>query len=74
MAGERPPHVQSSWLRTTTISITICHLEEAVLETVGVNNTISSPIDDVPARTNGSMSHNLVTLVWEHAALKETRE
>ena len=73
-ALERPPHVQSSWLRTTTISITNCHLEEVVLETVGVNNTISSPIGDIPAGTNGSMSHNLVTLVWENAALKETRE
>ncbi|KZS06229.1 Uncharacterized protein APZ42_030416 [Daphnia magna] len=42
-----------------------CRLEEVTLETECADCTISSPIGDVPGVINGSISHNLVTIVWK---------
>jgi len=65
-ALDGPPHIQSSWLQTTTASIVNCHLEEITLETECSNCTISSPLGDIPGNANGTFSHNLVTIVWDN--------
>ena len=70
---EKSPHVQGSWLRTNTDSIINCRLEEVVLETECADCVISSPLGDIPGKANGSLSHNLVTLVWDNS-LKEPRK
>ncbi|KAK4017448.1 hypothetical protein OUZ56_032759 [Daphnia magna] len=44
-----------------------CRLEEATLETECANCTISSPIGDIPGGINGSVSHNLVTIVLKES-------
>ena len=67
------PHVQGSWLRTISISTVNCRLEEVALESECTNCTISSPLGDIPGTSNGSISHNLVTLVWEDS-WKEQQE
>lgn len=72
-ALESPPHIQGSWLRTTTASLVNCHLEEVSLEAECGNCTISSPIGDIPGGTNGSITHNLVTLVWEDSWKEKTK-
>ena len=64
---EGAPHVQASWWWTRQESLVNCRLEEVSLETEAANSTISSPIGDIPAGTDGSISHNLVTLVWDNS-------
>nr|CAH0101626.1 unnamed protein product [Daphnia galeata] len=70
---EKSPHVQGSWLRTNADSIINCRLEEVVLETECTDCVISSPLGVIPGKANGSLSHNLVTIVWDNS-LKEPRK
>ncbi|KZS02009.1 Uncharacterized protein APZ42_001120 [Daphnia magna] len=51
----------------------IPNVQEVTLETEGVNCTISSPIGDIPGGINGSVSHNLVTIVWKES-LREVQQ
>ncbi|KAK4009586.1 hypothetical protein OUZ56_018720 [Daphnia magna] len=70
---ERIPNVQGSWLQVTADQLINCRLEEVTLETECANCTISSPIGDIPGGINGSVSHNLVTIVWK-ASLREVQQ
>ncbi|XP_045023839.1 uncharacterized protein LOC123468628 [Daphnia magna] len=70
---EGSPHVQGSWLQTSTDYLINCRLEEVVLETECSDCVISSPIGDIPASANGSFVHNLVTIVWDNS-LKESQK
>ncbi|KAK4045722.1 hypothetical protein OUZ56_033604 [Daphnia magna] len=70
---ERIPNVQGSWLHVTADQLINCRLEEVTLETECANCTISSPIGDRPGGINGSVSHNLVTIVWK-ASLREVQQ
>ena len=65
--------MQGSWLRTNTDSIINCRLEEVVLKTECADCVISSFLGDIPGKANGSLSHNLVTIVWDNS-LKEPRK
>ncbi|KAI9558368.1 hypothetical protein GHT06_015135 [Daphnia sinensis] len=64
---ERVPNVQGSWLQVTADQLINCRLEEVTLETECANCTISSPIGDIPGGINGSVFHNLVTIVWKES-------
>lgn len=64
---ERVPNVQGKWLLVTGDQLVNCKLEEVTLETECNNCTISSPIGDIPGGTNGSISHNLVTIIWKES-------
>ncbi|KAK4037929.1 hypothetical protein OUZ56_029953 [Daphnia magna] len=70
---ERIPNVQGSWLQVTADQLINCRLEEVTLETECANCTISSPIGDIPVGINGSVSHNLVTIVWKES-LREVQQ
>ncbi|KAK4027614.1 hypothetical protein OUZ56_016662 [Daphnia magna] len=70
---ERIPNVQGSWLQVTGDQLINCRLEEVTLETECANCTISSPIGDIPGGINGSVSHNLVTIVWKES-LREVQQ
>ncbi|KZR96184.1 Uncharacterized protein APZ42_009628, partial [Daphnia magna] len=70
---ERIPNVQGSWLQVTADQLINCRLEEVTLETECANCTISSPIGDIPGGINGSVSHNLVTIVWKES-LREVQQ
>ncbi|KAI9551171.1 hypothetical protein GHT06_006389 [Daphnia sinensis] len=70
---ERVPNVQGSWLQVTADQLINCRLEEVTLETECANCTISSPIGDIPGGINGSVSHNLVTIVWKES-LREIQQ
>lgn len=70
---ERVPNVQGRWLLVTGDQLVNCRLEEVTLETECSNCTISSPIGDIPSGTNGSISHNLVTVIWKES-LREIKE
>ncbi|EFX65826.1 hypothetical protein DAPPUDRAFT_332807 [Daphnia pulex] len=70
---ERVPNVQGKWLLVTGDELVNCRLEEVTLETECSNCTISSPIGDIPGGTNGSISHNLVTVIWKES-LREIEE
>ncbi|KAI9560499.1 hypothetical protein GHT06_011432 [Daphnia sinensis] len=50
-----------------------CEKEEVTLETECANCTINSPISDIPGGINGSVSHNLVTIVWKES-LREIQQ
>ncbi|KAI9552538.1 hypothetical protein GHT06_020385 [Daphnia sinensis] len=70
---ERVPNVQGGWLQITADQLINCRLEEVTLETECANCTISSPIGDIPGGINGSVSHNLVTIVWKES-LREIQQ
>ncbi|KAK4007301.1 hypothetical protein OUZ56_012461 [Daphnia magna] len=70
---ERIPNMQGSWLQFTANQLINCRLEEVTLETKCANCTISSPIGDIPGGINGSVSHNLVTIVWKES-LREVQQ
>ncbi|XP_045024045.1 LOW QUALITY PROTEIN: uncharacterized protein LOC116933309, partial [Daphnia magna] len=70
---ERIPNVQGSRLQVTGDQLINCRLEEVTLETECANCTISSPIGDIPGGINGSVSHNLVTIVWKES-LREVQQ
>ncbi|KAK4007547.1 hypothetical protein OUZ56_012705 [Daphnia magna] len=70
---ERIPNVQGSWLQVTADQRNNCRLEEVTLETECANYTISSSIGDIPKGINGSISHNLVTIVWKES-LREVQQ
>ncbi|KAK4027312.1 hypothetical protein OUZ56_016322 [Daphnia magna] len=70
---KRIPNVQSSWLQVTADQLINCRLEEVTLETECANCTISSPIGDIPGGIKGSVSHNLVTIVWKES-LREVQQ
>ncbi|KAK4012419.1 hypothetical protein OUZ56_021518 [Daphnia magna] len=70
---ERIPNVQSSWPQVTADQLIKCRLEEVTLETECANCTISSPIGDIPGGINGSVSHNLGTIVWKES-LREAQQ
>ncbi|KAK4013850.1 hypothetical protein OUZ56_033884 [Daphnia magna] len=70
---ERIPKVQSTWLQVTADQLINCPLEEVTLETECANCTISLPIGDIPGGINGSVSHNLVTIVWKES-LREVQQ
>ncbi|KZR96389.1 Uncharacterized protein APZ42_009295, partial [Daphnia magna] len=62
-----------SWLQVTADQLINCRLEEVTSETECANCTISSPIGDIPGGINGSVSHNLVTIVWKES-LREVQQ
>ncbi|KAK4013551.1 hypothetical protein OUZ56_026105 [Daphnia magna] len=70
---ERISNVQSSWLQVKADHLINCRLEEVTLETECANCTISSPIGDISGGINGSVSHNLVTIVWKES-LREVQQ
>ncbi|KZS13074.1 Uncharacterized protein APZ42_021822 [Daphnia magna] len=70
---ERIQNVQSSWLQVTADQLINCRLEKVTLETEFANCTISSTLDDIPGGINGSVSHNLVTIVWKES-LREVQQ
>ena len=64
---ERKPNVQGRWLLVTGGQLINCRLEEVTLETECADCTINSPIGDIPGGTNGSITHNLVTIIWKES-------
>nr|CAH0102035.1 unnamed protein product [Daphnia galeata] len=65
---ERKPNVQGRWLLVTGDQLINRRLEEVTLETECADCTISSPIGDIPGGTNGSITHNLVTIIWKESS------
>jgi hypothetical protein len=64
---ERKHNFQGRWLLVTGGQLINCRLEEVTLETECADCTISSPIGDIPGGTNGSITHNLVTIIWKES-------
>jgi hypothetical protein len=62
---EEYPFMQGLWLFTLFKTIPNCRIEEVALESECSNCSISSPIGTIPGGSNGSISHNLVTIIWE---------
>ncbi|KZS05298.1 Uncharacterized protein APZ42_031560 [Daphnia magna] len=70
---ELPDCDMSSWLQVTADQLINFRLAEVTLETECANCTISSSIGDIPGGINGSVSHNLVTIVWKES-LREVQK
>ncbi len=47
-------------------------IRRVTLETECADCTISSPIGDIPGGTNGSITHNLVTIIWKESLREVT--
>ncbi len=67
------PFLQASYWYTLEKSVYNCRLEEVVLETESPNSNISSPLGDIAPGTNGTITHNLVTLVWDNSYKEEQK-
>ena len=61
------PVVYGYWLLTVHRSGCNCHFEVVTLSSTCPTCPIESPIGTIPGGLNGSISHNLITILWEES-------